>query len=84
MADVVVYGKEDCHFCKEAKKLNKINGIKFVWKDVSDPDTRNELLSKHPTARTVPQIFVNGKHIGGYDQYREYVKNNLVGIGKLN
>ena len=81
--EVVVYGRENCHYCKEAKKLNEINAIQYVWKDVNDFDTKEELLDKVPNAKSIPQIFVNGKHIGGYDEYKVYVTENMVGLGKL-
>jgi len=82
-ANVIVFGRPGCFYCDEAKKLNNVNQIKYEWKDVSEGDTKQELLALVPNAKTVPQIFVNGKHIGGFTEYEIYVSENMQGLGNL-
>ena len=57
-----------CGFCHAAKRLLKDKGINFaeinVW---SDPSRKPEMIQRANGGRTVPQIFVGGKHIGGCD-----------------
>lgn len=80
---VVIYGKSGCVHCDDAKELSKVNGIPFVWKDVTEGDTKKELLLLVPNAKTVPQIFVNGNHVGGFTEYKEYSKSKVVAFGKI-
>ena len=80
---VVIYGKSGCVHCDDAKDLTEKNGLQFEWKDVTVGNTKNELLLLVPDAKTVPQIFVNGKHVGGFTEYKEYSKSNVVGVGKI-
>jgi glutaredoxin len=47
-------------------------GIEFEERKIGDGYTREELLEAVPTARTVPQIFLDGKLIGGFTELKEY------------
>lgn len=68
MTDIVIYTKDHCPYCVKAKQLLTIKKQKFTEIDISkNPEKREEMVAKVPNARTVPQIFINGKHIGGCD-----------------
>lgn len=67
-AHVEVYTKFACPFCVRAKQLLDQKGVEYTEYDVSmGGDKRDEMVSRAPGARTVPQIFINDKAIGGSD-----------------
>lgn len=74
---VVVYGTKYCIYCIAARRLLKNKKIKYENIIVSNANKRKELelLSGR---KTVPQIFVNGKPIGGFDQLLSLEKNGLL------
>lgn len=80
---VLIYGKDNCPYCVEAKKLSETNGLKFEYKNVLEGDNRSELLQIVPDAKTVPQIFVRGKHVGGFDDFSVYCQDNMVEYGVI-
>jgi glutaredoxin 3 len=66
-AEVVMYRTQFCPYCMRAAVLLKGKGIKFREIDVSnDPGTRERLV-RETGSYTVPQIFINGASVGGYD-----------------
>jgi glutaredoxin 3 len=67
----VVWSKYHCPFCDQAKALLEAKGIEYVEKKIGDGYTREDLLEEIPTARTVPQIFVDGKLIGGFTELKK-------------
>jgi glutaredoxin 3 len=68
MADVEIYTTFLCGFCARAKSLLESKGVAFKEIDVSyDPATREAMTKRANGRRTVPQIFIDGKHIGGSD-----------------
>ena len=70
MARVVIYTTNYCPFCFRAKALLGSKHVQFEEIDVTvDPDRRAE-MERLSQRRTVPQIFINGKSIGGYDDAR--------------
>lgn len=71
---IEIYGKDDCPFCKQAKQLCETMNLKYTYKNMGTDFTREELLETFPTARTVPQIIVNGTKIGGYTELRNYIE----------
>lgn len=68
VTDVVIYTTAFCGYCVRAKALLKSRGIAFREIDVShDHDERMRLVER-TGLRTVPQIFINDRSIGGYDE----------------
>jgi glutaredoxin len=59
----VVWSKNQCPFCDQAKALLKQRGIEFEEKKIGEGYTKEDLLESVPTARTVPQIFLDGNLI---------------------
>ena len=69
-----IWSKYNCPYCDQAKALLKNKGIPFEEKKIGDGYTREELLEAVPTARTVPQIFLDDKLIGGFTELNEHLK----------
>jgi glutaredoxin 3 len=66
----VIWSKYHCPFCDQAKALLQSKGIQFEEKKIGDGYTKEELLEAVPNARAVPQIFLDGEHIGGFQELR--------------
>ena len=66
----IVWSKDQCPYCDQAKALLKSRNIEFEERNVSQDWTREQLLEAVPTARTVPQIFLNEELIGGFNELR--------------
>ena len=68
MANVVIYSKEVCPFCVNAKEFFNSRNVEYTEISVdSSPDKLQEMLQKSGGRRTVPQIFINETHVGGFD-----------------
>ena len=67
MADVVIYTTPICPYCVRAKSLLKQKGVTWTEIDVSRNDNERMALMARTKQRTVPQIFINGQHVGGSD-----------------
>lgn len=66
-ARVVIYGTRFCGFCSGARQLLERKGVRFDEIPVDrDPALRAE-MTQRSGRRTVPQIFINDRHVGGYD-----------------
>ena len=72
MVNIDIYTSPYCPFCIRAKKLLANKKVEFNEIDLSEnPDKFEEMLSKSNGARTIPQIFVNGEHIGDCDHIHD-------------
>lgn len=68
MLKVEVYSKEICPYCVRAKKLLTKKGVEFTEIDISkQPELRDLMIQRANGRQTVPQIFINDKHVGGCD-----------------
>ena len=68
MATVEMYTTAICPYCIAAKNLLKARGLEYAEIRVdSDAAQRDAMLARSGGRRTVPQIFINGVHVGGYD-----------------
>jgi glutaredoxin len=70
----VVWSKDACPFCVQAKALLEARGIEYEERNVSQDWTREQLLEAVPDARTLPQIFLDGQHIGGFTDLRSHLR----------
>ena len=67
MKKVVIYTGPMCNFCSAAKHLLNKKKISYVEIDIGyDEKKREEMLKKSNGAKTIPQIFIEEKHVGGY------------------
>ena len=72
MQKVVIYTKKDCPYCKDAKALLEKKGIKY--QEISDVDKNPDKLTEMirlSNRRSMPQIFINNKSVGGFDDLSE-------------
>ncbi|MGF1611263.1 MAG: glutaredoxin 3 [Kiloniellales bacterium] len=69
MARVEIYTNPFCGFCHRAKHLLKQKGVDFEETDVMlHPSKRREMMERSGGRNSVPQIFIDGRHIGGSDE----------------
>ena len=74
-----MYSGPMCNFCEAAKKLLNRNNLKYDVKDISKgADIRDEMIKKSNGKRTIPQIFFDDYHVGGYVELRELEKNGTL------
>ena len=72
MAEVIIYSKTYCPFCVKAKTLLDSKSQNYIEHNIeTDNEKAIEMMEKTKGARTVPQIFIDGKHIGGCDDLYE-------------
>ena len=77
----IVWSKDNCTFCDQAKALLEQRNIAYEEKKIGHGYAREDLLEAVPTARTVPQIFVNNNHVGGFTELRKYIEETAGGYG---
>ena len=70
-----MYTRPTCFWCVRAKHLLESKGISYKDLDINNDDLRKELKIKAPGIKTIPQIFKDGKRIGGYEDLVEYFKD---------
>ncbi|MEC4749495.1 glutaredoxin 3 [Methylomicrobium sp. Wu6] len=67
MPKIIIYTTKICPYCIMAKRLLDRKGVSYTEINVdADPDQREEMMRKSKR-RTVPQIFIDDRHIGGFD-----------------
>jgi glutaredoxin 3 len=73
----IVWSKYNCPYCDQAKALLQSKNIPFEERKIGDGYTKEELLEAVPNARSVPQIFLNNKLIGGFTELRQYIQDTM-------
>ena len=68
MAEVIVYTTSYCPYCVQAKRLLTRKGVPYTEIDVTEDQALRERMMEDSGRRTVPQIFIAGQPIGGYDE----------------
>jgi glutaredoxin len=69
---VVIWSKDACTYCDQAKKLLESKSIEYEERNIMrEPWSKEQLLEAVPTARSLPQIFVDDEHIGGFKELKE-------------
>ena len=68
----IVWSKNNCPYCDQAKALLKLKNIEFEEKNVEKDYSREQLLEAVPNARTLPQVFLDGQLIGGFTELSAY------------
>ena len=67
----IVWSKDACPFCVQAKNLLTSRGIEYEERNISAGTwTKEQLLEAVPGARTLPQIFLDEEHVGGFTELR--------------
>lgn len=70
MKQAILWSKYHCTFCEQAKSLLKQKGYTIEERKIGDGYSKEELLEAIPSARTVPQILINGELIGGFTELK--------------
>jgi glutaredoxin 3 len=79
MKSITVYSGPMCNFCDAAKRLLSRNNLSYNEIDISTKEgLRDEMTKRANGRRTIPQIFFEDKHIGGYQELRELEKNGSL------
>ena len=79
MKNITIYTGPMCNFCEAAKRLLSRNNVVFSEIDISKVDgAKDEMIKKSNGKKTIPQIFFNDQHIGGYDDVRTLEKENKL------
>ena len=68
-----IYTKDGCYYCDLAKNLFGMHKIKYTEKNIGQEHYRDELKEAKPSAKTVPQIWIDGKYVGGYDELNSLI-----------
>ena len=83
---IEIYSKEWCPYCLKAKALLTSKGLEFTVRDVTDNPALEREMIERSHRRTVPQIFIDGKSIGGYDDLSQLnvtgELDRMLGLGK--
>ncbi len=79
MKKITMYTGPMCNFCDAAKRLLQRNNLSFNEIDISSKDgLMEEMIKKAKGKRTIPQIFFNEYHVGGYQELRNLEKENKL------
>ena len=79
MKNITVYSGPMCNFCDAAKRLLTRNNLSYTEIDVSLKEgLREEMIKKANGKRTIPQIFFDDYHVGGYQELRELEKTGKL------
>lgn len=75
MPKAVVWSQEPCAWCDAAINFLVSKGYEVEVKKLGNGYTKKDLIDAVPTARSVPQIFVEGKYIGGFNELKEMLSD---------
>ena len=79
MKNVTIYTGPLCNFCDAAKRLLTRNNAEYKEINIATVDgAMDEMIAKSNGKRTIPQIFFDNQHIGGYDEARALEKNGKL------
>ena len=68
----IVWSKDQCPYCVQAKQLLESKGIEYEERNIMHGTyTKEQLLEAVPTARTLPQIFLDDEYVGGFNELRK-------------
>ncbi|MGI9354102.1 MAG: glutaredoxin family protein [Rhizobiaceae bacterium] len=68
--EVEIFTGPGCGYCDKAKALLKEHELAFSERDISETEGIREFRERLPRVKSIPQIFIDGEHIGGYDDLR--------------
>lgn len=74
MKTAVLWSQPDCQFCRVAKTFLLTKGYSYIEKMIGERYTKKDLMEAVPGARSVPQIFIDGEYVGGYQDMLSYFK----------
>ena len=72
---IEMYTQDLCGYCTAAGREFENRGWEYTGRNIKHEDNKKDLLEKLPDVKTVPQIWIDGEHIGGYDDLMEWLEN---------
>ncbi|MDC3008267.1 glutaredoxin 3 [Candidatus Pelagibacter sp.] len=79
MKNVTIYTGPYCNYCDAAKRLLTRNNVQYKEINVAEVEgAKDEMIKKANGKKTIPQIFFDDQHIGGYDEVRALEKENKL------
>ncbi len=80
-AKIEIYSGDYCPYCVRAKSLLQQRGLDFIEYNVQKtPEKREEMIKRSSGGRSIPQIFINDKHVGGCDDLYALDKKGLLDV----
>lgn len=70
----VIWSKNNCPFCDQAKKLLDLRAIAYEERNINDGYDKEDLLAAVPGARTLPQIFLDDRYVGGFNELKQHLE----------
>ena len=70
--NIEIYGADWCSYCNQAKLLCEINDLGYKYHDIGEGDNALTMLQR-AVGTSLPQIFIDNHHIGGYTELKEYL-----------
>jgi glutaredoxin 3 len=67
----IVWSKDQCPYCVQAKALLESRGIEYEERNINNGWDKEDLLAAVPTARTLPQVFLDEELVGGFTELRK-------------
>ena len=83
MYTLEIYSRDNCSYCRMAKQVLKGRGITFKEYDVTHDRSLADEMRKRSSRQSVPQIFLNFEHIGGFDDMMTAIRDGTF-LKKLN
>ena len=81
MAKIEIFTGPNCGYCETAKALMRENGLAFEEIDIAaSPDNMEGFRARLPRVKSIPQIFVDGEHIGGLEDLRLHLADGRLGV----
>ena len=79
MKNIIIYTGPMCNYCEAAKRILTRNNLTYSEINISNVEgAMDEMIKKTHGKRTIPQIFFDDQHIGGYDEVRALEKENKL------
>jgi len=79
MSRILLYTTQFCGYCRAAKNLLRAKGLDYEEIDIGfDADKRADMVQRAGGLRTVPQIFIHGRHVGGYDELAALERGGML------
>ena len=74
---VSIYSQPNCVYCDMAKALAKQHNLPITEYVIGKDITKEIFFELLPNARSVPQIYVNSIYVGGYQEFKDYVRDHI-------
>ena len=68
--NVEIFTGPNCNYCAAAKALLDARGLNYLERDMADASVRQEFADRLPRVRSIPQVFIDGEHIGGFEDLK--------------